>query len=365
MALTLLRLTDFRNFLSAEIAPCHQGLNIIHGDNGSGKTSLLEAIHFLSLGSSFRSTSSSPLIRQTTTKLSLFAKFLQDNDNLVPIGVEKESHGAMRMRVNEEDVASWADMANFLPTRVINSQSHQLFEAGPHFRRKFLDWGLFYTYSEFLPCWRHYNRALKQRNTILKDKRSSPELAAWSAELVKYGVELDRLRREYISHLIPTLAEILPQLLELPDLQVNYHPGWDAELSYAEVLTANCYEEYRMGYTQAGPHRADLDITIDAIPIKHFLSRGQQKLLVCAMILAQGGMLAKQANKRVIYLVDDLPSELDTQSRQKIVSLLAKEKAQVFITAIERHMISDLVCEKWSTSTKLFHVEHGRVVENA
>lgn len=365
MALTLLRITDFRNFSSAVISPCAPGLNIIYGDNGSGKTSLLESIHFLIHGGSFRSSAAGPLLRHSSEKFSIFAQLQATADKMLPLGIEKEANGAMRMRLEERNIASWTEITGLSPIRVINTHSHDVFEAGPTFRRKFLDWGLFYGYPEFLSCWRQYNRALKQRNTILKDRRSSQELAAWSAELAKFGIALDTLRRDYVAKLIPFIFNALTELLVLPDLQINYHPGWDEQWSYPEVLADNIQEEYRCGYTLSGPHRADLDIVLEAIPVKHYLSRGQQKLLVCAMMLAQGRLLVQQVNKKVIYLVDDLPAELDLNSRKKLINLLAKEQTQIYITAIERNMITDLISESGEVPTKLFHVEHGCIKENA
>ena len=106
-------------------------------------------------------------------------------------------------------------------------------------------------------------------------------------------------------------------------------------------------------------------MTIDGIPVKHFLSRGQQKLLVCAMILAQGALLAKSVNKGLIYLVDDLPSELDFQSKQRLISLLTKQQAQIFITTIEHNDVCSFVSEEANVPLKVFHVEHGGVNEIA
>jgi DNA replication and repair protein RecF len=235
---------------------------------------------------------------------------------------------------------------------------HNLFEAWPIFRRKFLDWGLFYQFDNFLQCWRHFERALKQRNALLRDRRPKRELDSWTEELIKYGLEMTQFRQKYVQLLVPYIAEAVQALLDIPDIQIHYHPGWDEDEDYAAILADYYQEEYRFGHTQFGPHRADLDINIDGIAVKHFLSRGQQKLLVCAMILAQGMLLAKQSNKGVIYLVDDLPAELDSLGRQKLISLLAKQKTQVFITAIEKETICDLI-DQSDVPMKVFHVEHG------
>jgi DNA replication and repair protein RecF len=121
----------------------------------------------------------------------------------------------------------------------------------------------------------------------------------------------------------------------------------------------------RFGYTQLGPHRADFDIAIEGTPVKHFLSRGQQKLLICAMIIAQGQLLETHVNKGLIYLVDDLPAELDLISKQKLIALLARQQTQIFITTIESTSICDFFDEKSEVPMKVFHVEHGNIVEMA
>lgn len=355
-----LRIQDFRNLAAVEIDPSAHGLNIIFGDNGSGKTSLLEAIFYLGLGRSFRSASLARLVRESTNKFSVFAQIMNDDRRLVPIGMERDTSGKSRTRVAEADIDSILELAALLPIRLINSQSHQLFESGPSFRRKYLDWGLFYQTERFLPAWRQFERALKQRNAVLRENGPISELNAWTQELVKYGLALHDLRQEYIRALTPIFLETARELLNPLDFQVSYRSGWFADESYAAVLVDNSQEDYRSGYTQLGPHRADLDITIDAIPVKYFLSRGQQKLLICAMILAQGRLLMQHTNKHLIYLVDDLPAELDRQSKQKLISLLSKQKTQVFITAIDGSVIYELI--KQSTApVEVFHVEQGRV----
>ncbi len=359
MPIQSLHISNFRNLAAVTLAPCDY-LNIISGNNGSGKTSLLEAIHYLSFGRSFRSSTSSRLIRYTTHKFSVFSQLVIDSERQVPVGLERDLSGTTRIRIAEKDASSILELASLLPLRIIHSQSHQLFESGPIFRRKYLDWGLFYAFDPFLPCWRQFERVLKQRNAVLRHQRPKKELDVWTNELVKYALELDQLRREYVQMLTPCIIECTHALLSLSDFTIHYHPGWNDALDYATILSHSYPEECRFGHTQFGPHRADLEVKSGGVPVKHFLSRGQQKLLICAMIIAQGMLLARVANKRLIYLVDDLPSELDEQSRQKLIALLAEQRTQVFITAIESKTIGG-GNDKCDVPMKVFHVEQGSV----
>jgi DNA replication and repair protein RecF len=222
---------------------------------------------------------------------------------------------------------------------------------------------LFYQAESFLSCWRHYERALKQRNAVLKEKRSKQELDAWTDEVVKYGLEFDRLRRVYVQELAPVVAALARELLAVSHVALEYQSGWDKNLDFAAVLANSYQDDYRFGHTQAGPHRADLEVKIDGLAVKHFLSRGQQKLLICAMMLAQGMVLGERVSKGLIYLVDDLPSELDLPNKQKLITLLSRQPAQVFITAIDHDEICSLITENSTTPLKMFHVKHGRAGE--
>lgn len=364
MAISLLRLAHFRNISAADIEPSVDGINIISGDNGSGKTSLLEAIYYLGMGRSFRSSQSSRLIQYDAPKFSIFSQLINELGRIIPVGMERDASGSTRIRLNDSDESSITALTYLMPIRIINSQSHQLFDA-PLFRRKFLDWGLFYHQEKFLLCWRHFERALKQRNSALKMRRSRQEVDIWTEEFVKYGLELDVLRQEYVATLTPIMTSLAETLLGIGDLTLDYYPGWNQSADLASVLHDHFADEYRMGHTQYGPHRADFDVLLKGVSAKHFMSRGQQKLLICAMILAQGAVLDQQTNKGLIYLLDDLPAELDSHSQDKLMGLLLKQRTQIFVSAIENETIVSSINNITAKPIKVFHVEHGSINEAA
>lgn len=360
MPITRLDITDFRNLNAVKLEPLSVGFNLLYGLNGSGKTSLLEAIYYLSLGRSFRSSFAKRVIRRDAEKFLIFSQVTGDGAQVTPIGIERYQQGELKIRIANRDAPSAAELAGLTPVQLINSNCYNLLDAGPVFRRKYLDWGSFYFNPEFLRVWRDYGQVLKQRNAILRQQGSRQELEVWTQELVKAALQFDRCRREYVQQLLPVLEQISTELLTIPNLKIHYQPGWDDDQDYAAVLAASYLKDSQFGYTQNGPHRADLRITINKIAAKDILSRGQQKLFVCAMILAQSALLKSSTNKASIYLVDDLPAELDVVSRSKLINLLAKQETQVFVTAVEREALGDTLTR---LPVKMFHVEHGNITE--
>jgi DNA replication and repair protein RecF len=360
MALNYLDIAGFRNLITVQLQPLSQGFNFIFGDNASGKTSLLEAIYYLSLGRSFRSSVTDRIIHNAAQKLSLFAQILSSFDQDIPIGLERHESGGINIRVDGKDVRSIAELATLLPVQLIDSHCHSLLDSGPAFRRRYLDWGVFYINPDFLRRWRQFEGALKQRNAALRGQTPRKELEIWTHELVEHALQLEPLRRAYAHDLIPLIEQAVIELLPFLAFKIDYYAGWNIERNYHEILTASLEKDLALGYTQSGPHKADLKILINEIPAKDILSRGQQKLFVCAMILARGMLLQNQVKKRSIYLVDDLPSELDRSSRTNLIALLSKQAAQIFVTAVERESVNDSL---EVAPGKLFHVEHGRIAE--
>jgi DNA replication and repair protein RecF len=365
MLITTLEITDFRNVQTATLHPASIGCNIIYGNNGSGKTSLLEAIHCLSLGRSFRGSTPLQIIRHEADQFTLFSELLNETQRSLSVGLSRDRKGGLRWRLDKKEINISTDIVSLIPVLLMNAHSHHLLELGPNGRRKFLDRGLFYQFDHFMDYYKNFCRAIKQRNIALRasSRAYQPGLDSWTAVLIQQAQLMTALREQYIRIFAPFLKAVVYELLQINDFTIQYEPGWDADREYSQVLEDCLSSDREAGYTQYGPHRADFKMTIKGRSAKHCLSRGQQKLLVSALLLAQGQLLAREKERRALYLIDDLPSELDKYSRQRILTLLARQQAQVFVTAIEKETIQECVDPSISMLLKMFHVEHGIVCE--
>lgn len=360
MGLAQLIVSNFRNLASVSLQPLLRGFNIVYGNNGSGKTSLLESIYYLSLGRSFRNTTIERVIRHSEQAFSLFAHVTLNHGHAIPVGLERRIAKPLVLRVNGQDVSSISELAALLPVQLMDSHCHDLLDGGPSFRRKYLDWGLFYSNKQFLRAWQEFDRALKQRNASLRINQSKKERDAWLEPLIANALLLDQMRGAYVEQLMPLLESMIAELLPIASLSVAYQSGWDRSRAYADVLQQAENKDIQLGYTQYGPHKADLKIQINGVPAKDILSRGQQKLFVCAMIVTRGFLLQSVLNKRSIYLLDDLPSELDSASRTRLLGLLSRQDSQIFVTGIE---FADAEASLTGSAVKMFHVEHGSFKE--
>lgn len=345
-----------RNLSEVQIRPANN-VNIISGNNGSGKTSLLEAIYMLGLGRSFRSQKLEPVIESDSEDCVIFSE-LQEG---VTIGLNKSRKKGHVLKLLGERQRSWVETARQLPMQIINSDSFLLLEGSPKIRRRFLDWGVFHVEHEFALAWRKASKCLTQRNLLLKQRSlDRAQLKAWDEEFATQGELIDEYRRRYVERFLPIMEAALPRLIDLPDLSIQYERGWDNDESLRAALTKSLDRDIKYGATQVGPHRADLSIKIGRHGASEVLSRGQQKLLVSAMKIAQSQLLFSLTQEKGLYLIDDLPSELDAENRVLICRLLEELDCQIFITCVDSKELEN--CWSADVSSGKFHVEHGKIV---
>lgn len=348
MGLSSLTIKNLRNLSEIVLEPGSR-LNIIFGANGSGKSSILEAIYLLGRGRSFRTLNLRKIVRRDSGSLTLFATSQSDR-----LGVEITDSNFIAKH-NGSFINKRSDLVQLLPLLFISPDGDRLISGSPRQRRRFLDWGLFHVEQRFLEVWQRYKGALAQRNAALR--RPDHNLEIWNRQLGGIGEELDRYRKSYCNELSKIMSDLLPELTSVDPLDFKYVSGWNTEFNLIDYLNNQTTSDISAGFTQRGPHRGDFVITQHGKLASEQLSGGQKKIVACALILAQTMLLNQRLGYGCILLVDDLAAELDSLHRNKFVDLLFRLNGQVFITATDLSLFDTT---KYG-DTKMFHVEHGNV----
>ncbi len=333
------------------------GWNLFIGPNGAGKTSLLEAAFLLSHGRSFRSASRDALSRRGSGGWSVFGEFETASGNLTRAGIARAA-GRLEARLDREAVPV-GDLMRRTAVLCFEPGSHELIAGAAEERRRFLDWGVFHVEHSFLEHWRRYQRALRQRNALLRSAHVPPEaLHAWDLELASAAEPLTVTRRAYFralhDHLLQACVHLVP---ELGTPRVQYAAGYDDDVGLEAILAVNHDRDRARGHTTAGPHRADWTIAFEHAPRREYLSRGQQKLCAFACTIAQARLFAAASGDWPVIGIDDLAAEVDQSHQDRMLALLQGCDAQVLITGTERSPALALS----EHATAMFHVEHGRV----
>lgn len=357
MSLYRLGLHNLRGFSSVEIEPS-RSLNLLLGSNAAGKTTVLEAVYLLSTARSFRSTQLSDLVRHGEQIFRVTATVLTAEGRSVTLGIEKSRTG-LTLKAAGRKLSRVSELAAWVPSQVMHPDSHLLVNGGPKQRRRFLDWGLFHVEQSFFPAWQRYDKALKQRNATLKLRNSQGTERAWDPELSAMAEKIHRLRQAYLAEYAAVLPMFTQGLVGEHAFTVDYEPGWNADRRLEDVLTETLARDRQKGFTCSGPHRADLVFRLDGRRIQHFVSRGQEKMLVAALILAQVALFIRRTGRPCVVLMDDFAAELDAEHQQRLLDLLRPLDVQLFITMVNK---GGLRLDQWP-DMKTFHVEHGRIME--
>lgn len=359
MPIRALSVEHIRNLTAVSFTPSPH-INIIYGDNGSGKTSLLEALHFLGLARSFRTHQFRYLVSNGQPQALVFAQAdTHTSGTGQPLGVSRTLTGECQIRYSGNDL-QLAELASLLPLQVINTDTFALLEGSPGARRQFIDWGVFHAEPTFIRLWRACRRALQQRNSLLKCGRIDAALRQiWDREFIDYAQQITTLRRRYIEQLQTDFSAILAQLDEQLDVTLSFAPGWDSRQELDQLLAEHLPRDLKQGFTGVGPQRADLRVKADGVNAAERLSRGQKKQVVSALKLAQGTLFHQVNQRACVYLIDDLPAELDSQHRQRFCRFLEQTRNQCFITCVDPASLSD--CWHSDTDVAYFHMQAGQL----
>lgn len=354
MYLERLRIRDFRCFETTDIDPS-PAVNVLVGENASGKTSVLEAIYYLGRGQSFRPTPARQAIRRGATAFSINADITRVGGRRHRLGVSRDRQ-SIQYKLDQNRQTKRLDLVTTLPLQLVDPNVHRLLEQGPRFRRHFLDWGVFHVEHSFFPAWQRYRRALRQRNHALRDGFPKKDVIVWDAELVSSGETVDACRRGYIESLRECLPDSTRAILGGTPPVLEYDPGWRGNDGYGAALLGSLSRDQRSRFTNQGPHRADLRVRVAEEQARDWVSRGQQKVLTTALLLAQAELLKQRRGMTPVLLLDDMAAELGEAYRHTLMDAIVKLQGQCFLTFLDSALVP--------TATNvgaMFHVEHGWV----
>ena len=344
-------------------------LNVIAGANGAGKTSILEGIYALASGRSFRTRRLVKLIRHGEDFLRVTGRVGAYEPGTVSTGVNEESNevhhiGLERdrerlvIRCDGESINRASDLARLLPTLVVRPESYEVLTGGSEERRRILDWTVFHVKPEFAEAHRGYNRALKQRNALLKSAKgfNSAVLTPWTRELAAFGERVEACRQEAWQEHKALIEASIVAMTGVP-VSMNYRRGWDQNTELYQSLSENIDSERERGTTMRGPHRADIRFVVDKEDARQVLSRGEGKRLVLAFLLGMAQIVSLSKGHTPVFLLDDLASELDEDARAQFVESVLGTGFQTFITTVD----SSLIAAEYLSDAAVFHVKHGGV----
>lgn len=363
MALSRLEITGVRN-LQAVVSRDLARANLYFGANGSGKTSVLESIYLLGMGRSFRSSQIKSVIAHSSDRCTVFGTLATTSGGPgLALGVSRDRKGTLDAKIGGERLGASSELAAALPLQLIHAESFSLLAGGPTHRRQFMDWGVFHVEHGFYSNWQRFQRAIKQRNSLLRrGKINASEISSWNREFSEAGELINTARADYLAQLVPVFDQMIARLSPaLVGTELRYRRGWEKSATLNEALVATVDADLQQGFTHVGPQRADIRIMSGGHTAAEVLSRGQQKLVVCALKLAQGQLMTERKQQDCVYLVDDLPAELDAEHCAQVASALNEMQAQVFVTCVDRKEITTAWPGSVAADSAMFHVEHGQV----
>ena len=337
---------DFRNLARVELAPPAEGIVVV-GENGQGKTNLLEAIHYLQLLRSSRGARDQDLVRFGAEAFHIGATVDTDGRHEIGVGFERATK-RKRAKIDGSIPERLSDALGALPSVMFSPDDVELVTGSPNLRRRFLDVMLALTNRGYLAALQHYRAALLRRNAALRDaargagsgRNASASVAVWEAPLARYGALLWTERRAWVVSMEDRLESLCHEIGETGKVRARYASTLtatnDPAAAIARALEEKRPSDLRRGLTHAGPHRDDLVLTLDGRELRVFGSAGEQRTTAIALRMLEAATLSERAGRAPLLLLDDPFAELDTRRAKRILEWLSREGRSQTVMAVPR-----------------------------
>jgi DNA replication and repair protein RecF len=332
MRLDSLTIRQVRNLSDVKITP-NPEVNIIYGENASGKTAILESIYLLSKARSFRTAHIKEVIQHNQEDLTVSALINIRNNETISTGLRKSSKET-EIRYNGERVKAVSEQAKNVIVQTANPENTTLLTGSPKDRRKWIDWAMFHVEHDYLQVWHSYHRALRNRNALLRRGAKEEEYYVWESTMANTAKELRTRWQKYLDCLQQYYQETAAQHA-CAGVTFTARKDKQKNEEFLEHLQSTRPSDIKAGYTQQGPHKADFDFKIEGKQIRTIFSRGQIKLFVVLLSIAQAKLLKNEREITPIFLADDLTAELDKKTVDMLLELLYEERMQLFITSTD------------------------------
>ena len=369
----ILRKIDLQNFrLFSQITlNFSDGINLITGKNGQGKTSILEAIHYLALTKSFRTSKDKNAVKYSQSFLNIRGNIVSDTSQQNNIRLYYSSQDSKQIFVNDKRITKFSEYIGTIPCVVLTLDDLKLSYGSPSERRKFFDILLSQVSPVYLENLKNYRRSVQQRSTLLTDRNKgniNSQISIWNEQLVKYGVPIARKRRHLIDFLNKYLSEKYQNFSgEDEKIQARYKNNItssdigdisDEQLAelFESKLETNFERELALQTTITGPHRDDIEFYKDNKSFREYASQGENKTLIIVLKFLEWEYLSQNRKKNPVLLLDDIFGELDDNRMNRLLEYL-QPVGQTFITTTMDHKFSD------SIDSKKYIIENG-VISN-
>lgn len=352
MLVRRIELANVRNIESLRLR-LEPGVNLLVGPNGAGKTAVLEALHLLVRGRSFRGRAEG-VIRHEQSRMMVVAECEDSEAGTMRLSHTRERGGNGQTKRDGTLVRQSSSIAALLPLQLLLPDLAELVFGAPTIRRRWLDWGTFHVKHDHAGNLRDYLRALRHRNALLRagDLRT---LAGWTTQLAELGEVIAAARRAYFEDVRTQVESCLARLCPNPRVDLAYYQGWP-DRNLAETLAHKHHSDVQSGSTTSGPHRADVRLEVGTEPAAAVVSRGQGKAIASALRLGQAASLMEREGKRSLFLIDDVGAELDRGHSERFYDALGEMGCQIVATSAQEEAAQTLM---ESRHGQMFHMKHG------